>query len=111
MAARERVSPVPAFEHRFEPGFGPVTLLLLHGTGGDEHQLIDLGRQVAPEAALLSPRGKVLEDGVAARFFARRGPGNLDLDDLRRRGDELAAWIGEACAHYERDPGSVVALG
>jgi predicted esterase len=105
------VSGAGSFEHRYEPGNGAVTLLLLHGTGGDEHQLIDLGRQMAPQAALLSPRGKVLEDGVAARFFARRGAGNLDLDDLRRRGSELAAWIADACAEYGRDPGKVIALG
>jgi phospholipase/carboxylesterase len=105
------VSPVESFVHRFDPGSGPATVLLLHGTGGDEHQLIDLGRRLAPEAALLSPRGAVLEDGVAARFFARRGVGDLDLDDLRRRGGELAAWIGEACAHYGRDASRVSALG
>ena len=100
------MSGVEAFVHRFEPGSGRATLLLLHGTGGDEHQLIDLGRQLAPEAALLSPRGQVLEDGVAPRFFARRGVGDLDLDDLRRRGEELAAWVRDACVHYERDPAS-----
>jgi phospholipase/carboxylesterase len=105
------VSPAAGFQHRFEPGSGAATLLLLHGTGGDEHQLIDLGRQMAPEAALLSPRGKVLEDGVAARFFARRGAGNLDLDDLRLRGEELAAWVGESCEQYGRDAGQVIALG
>jgi phospholipase/carboxylesterase len=111
MASRDHVSPVGAFVHRYEPGAGPATLLLLHGTGGDEHQLIDLGRQVAPTAALLSPRGAVLEDGVAARFFARRGVGDLDLDDLRRRGDDLATWVGEACLEYERDAARVIALG
>lgn len=105
------MSAVEAFVHRHEPGSGGATLLLLHGTGGDEHQLIDLGRQLAPEAALLSPRGQVLEDGVAARFFARHGMGNLDLDDLRVRGAGLAAWVGAACAHYERDPSRVIALG
>ena len=99
------------FDHRSEPGSGGATLLLLHGTGGDEHQLIDLGRQLAPDAALLSPRGQVLEDGVAARFFARRGAGNLDLDDLRRRGEGLATWVGEATAHYGRDPARVIAVG
>jgi phospholipase/carboxylesterase len=111
VAARSRVSAVDAFAHRYEPGSGPATLLLLHGTGGDEHQLVDLGRRLAPEAALLSPRGQVLEGGVAPRFFARRGVGDLDLEDLRRRGDELAAWVAEACAHYGRDPGRVIALG
>ena len=100
-----------AFVHRSEPGSGRATLLLLHGTGGDEHQLIDLGHQLAPEAALLSPRGQVLENGVAARFFARRGAGDLDLDDLRRRGEGLATWVREACTHYGRDPAHVIALG
>ena len=111
MASRNDVSAAGAFVHRFEPGTGPATLLLLHGTGGDEHQLIDLGRQLAPDAALLSPRGQVLEDGVAARFFARRGVGDLDLDDLRARGEELARWVRDACAHYGRDPAHVLALG
>jgi predicted esterase len=105
------VSGVDDFVHRYEPGRGGATLLLLHGTGGDEHQLIELGHQLAPAAALLSPRGQVLEDGVAARFFARRGAGNLDLDDLRRRGEGLAAWVGEASAHYGLDPARVTALG
>jgi predicted esterase len=105
------VSDIGAFEHRFEPGSGAATLLLLHGTGGDEHQLIELARQLAPEAALLSPRGQVLEDGVALRFFARRSVGDLDLEDLRRRGDDLAGWVREACAHYGRDPARVIALG
>jgi phospholipase/carboxylesterase len=105
------VSGVDAFVHRFEPGSGPVTLLLLHGTGGDEHQLIDLARQLAPAAARLSPRGQVLEGGVAPRFFARRGVGNLDLDDLRVRGDQLARWVTDACEHYGLDAGQVIALG
>jgi predicted esterase len=105
------VSAVEAFVHAFEPGSGPDTLLLLHGTGGDERQLLGLGRRVAPRAALLSPRGQVLEDGISPRYFARRAVGDLDLDDLRARGDELAAWIGEACARYERDPGRVIAIG
>jgi phospholipase/carboxylesterase len=105
------VSAGEAFVHRYEPGSGAATLLLLHGTGGDEHQLIDLGRRLAPEAALLSPRGQVLEAGVAPRFFARRGVGNLDLDDLRRRGDELSAWIAAMCERYGRDPARVIALG
>ena len=105
------MSAVEGFVHRYVAGSGPATLLLLHGTGGDEHQLIDLGRQMAPEAALLSPRGQVLEDGIAARFFARRGVGDLDLDDLRRRGDDLAAWIGAACLAYGRDPARVIAVG
>ena len=105
------MSAVGTFVHRFEPGTGSATLLLLHGTGGDEQQLLGLGRRLAPEAALLSPRGQVLEGGVALRFFARRGIGDLDLDDLRRRGDELAAWVTAACEHYGRDAGRVIAVG
>ncbi|MDX6602466.1 MAG: phospholipase/carboxylesterase, partial [Solirubrobacterales bacterium] len=99
------MSPVDAFVHRFEPGTAAATLLLLHGTGGDEHQLIDLGHQLAPGIALLSPLGKVMEGGVAARFFARRAMGDLDLDDLRVRAEELAGWVREACAVYGRDAG------
>ncbi len=105
------MSGAQAFAHRYEQGSSATTLLLLHGTGGDEHQLIDLGHQLAPEAALLSPLGQVLEGGVAARFFARRGMGDLDLDDLRARGDGLAAWVGDACAAYGRDPARVLAVG
>src|SRR4029077_4967965 len=104
-----RVSAAEGFVHRFEPGGGAAALLLLHGTGGDENQLVGLGRQLAPEAALLSPRGQVLEDGVAPRFFARRGIGVLDLDDLRAKADDLAAWVHAACVYYERDVYRVIA--
>ena len=99
------------FQHRFEPGPSPWTLLLLHGTGGDEHDLIELGRQLAPEAALLSPRGKVLEGGVSPRFFARHGVGDLDLDDLRFRADELGDFALAAAEAHGRDPARIIALG
>ena len=90
-----------AFTHRFEPATGPgrPTLLLLHGTGGDENDLVPLGRAVAPGAALLSPRGKVLEGGMA-RFFRRLAEGVFDEADVRRRADELADFIAEARAAY-----------
>jgi phospholipase/carboxylesterase len=96
--------------HRFEPAGetpGPP-LLLLHGTGGDESDLIALGRTVAPQSALLSPRGKVLENG-APRFFRRLAEGVFDEDDLRRRAGELAAFIAEARQAYAID--APVALG
>ena len=96
--------------HRFEPAGetpGPP-LLLLHGTGGDENDLIALGRTVAPQSALLSPRGKVLENG-APRFFRRLAEGVFDEDDLRQRAGELAAFIAEARQAYSIDP--PVALG
>ena len=99
------------FEYVFVPGSGDTTLLLLHSTGGDEHQLVDLGRQLAPEANLLSPRGKVLENGVTRRFFRRHSPLELDIPDLKARTDELAQFVTAAADAYGFDPGRVVALG
>jgi phospholipase/carboxylesterase len=91
----------PAVPHAFEPGTDPARppLLLLHGTGGDEHDLLPLGRLAAPGAALLSPRGAVLENGMP-RFFRRLAEGVFDEDDLRRRTDDLAAFIRDARARY-----------
>jgi phospholipase/carboxylesterase len=91
-----------SFIHRFEKGGdgGARPLLLLHGTGGDENDLIPLGRMIAPDAPLLSPRGKVLEHGMP-RFFRRLAEGVFDEDDVRRRADELADFVAAACARYE----------
>ncbi len=99
-----------AFEHEFVPGSSSRTLLLLHGTGGDERQLLDLGRELDSAAALLSPRGQVLENGHA-RFFRRLAEGVFDLEDLRRRTDDLAEFIGAAAAHYRLAPEKIVAVG
>lgn len=90
-----------SFVHRFEPATEKSVppLLLLHGTGGDENDLIDLGRIVAPGAALLSPRGKVLEGGMP-RFFRRLAEGVFDEDDVRRRANELADFVSEAREEY-----------
>jgi phospholipase/carboxylesterase len=90
-----------SFVHRFEPGAERNTppLLLLHGTGGDENDLIGLGRMVAPDAALLSPRGRVLEGGMP-RFFRRLAEGVFDEDDVKRRANELGDFVGEARAAY-----------
>jgi predicted esterase len=98
------------FQHVYEPSTGDWTLLLLHGTGGDEHDLVGLGRQLAPSAALLSPRGKVLENGMP-RFFRRSAAGQLDIPDLLVRTDELAAFVTAAVQSYGRDPGKVAAVG
>jgi predicted esterase len=98
------------FEHVFEQGASDWTLLLLHGTGGDEHDLVGLGRRLAPEAALLSPRGKVLENGMP-RFFRRLAVGRLDVPDLLARTDELAEFVSAAAASYGLDAGRIVALG
>ena len=86
-----------SFTHRFEPASrtGAVPLLLLHGTGGDENDLLPLGRAVAPGSALLSPRGKVLEGGMP-RFFRRLAEGVFDEEDVRRRANELADFVAEA---------------
>jgi phospholipase/carboxylesterase len=96
--------------HVFQPGTDPALppVLLLHGTGGNEHDLLQLGRLVAPGAALLSPRGAVLENGMP-RFFRRLAEGVFDEEDLRRRTDELAAFVTAARARY--GIGAPVALG
>jgi predicted esterase len=100
------------FVHQFLPAQadGAPTLLLLHGTGGNEHDLLDLGRALAPQAALLSPRGQVLENGMP-RFFRRLAEGVFDLDDLRQRTHDLADFVAAAGAAYGFDPGHVIAVG
>ncbi len=89
---------------------GAVTLLLLHGTGGDERDLLGLGQELAPGAALLSPRGRVLEYGMP-RFFRRLGPGVFDEKDLIERTNELADWVPRVLAERGLDPQRVIALG
>lgn len=90
-----------SFIHRFVPASVPgrTPLLLLHGTGGDESDLLDLGRAISPGAALLSPRGKVSEGG-APRFFRRLAEGVFDEADVRRRAAELADFVAEAREEY-----------
>src|SRR5271167_3951889 len=96
------MSAVLSFAHKFEPASGssPLALLLLHGTGGDEADLLPLGRAIAPGAALLAPRGKVLENGMP-RFFRRLREGVFDEDDVRRRALELGDFVAEARRAYE----------
>lgn len=97
--------------HRFVPGDGDGrALLLLHGTGGSEDDLIPLGQQLSPGAALLSPRGAVLEHGMP-RFFRRLAEGVFDLDDLVARTHELADFVAAASAAYHLTPGKLIALG
>jgi phospholipase/carboxylesterase len=99
-----------SFIHRFEPARdrSAPPLLLLHGTGGDESDLLELGRMVSPGSALLSPRGKVLEHGMP-RFFRRLSEGVFDEDDVRRRAEELADFVEAARACYGMD--KPIALG
>jgi len=100
------------YVHRFVPSPGqnpaPRTLLLLHGTGGDENDLLPLGPMLDPEAARLSPRGDVLEHGMP-RFFRRVREGVFDEDDLRLRAKALADFVGEARETYHL--GRVTAVG
>jgi predicted esterase len=100
------------FVHRFIPAAepdNPVTLLLLHGTGGNEEDLLPLGQALLPGAAILSPRGKVLEHGMP-RFFRRFAEGVFDVEDLKFRTHELAQFI-EAAAQVYQFGGTIVAAG
>ncbi len=102
-----------SFIHRFiapEP-FGPkLTLLLLHGTGGDEEDLIPLGRELVPGAALLSPRGRILEHGMP-RFFRRLAAGVFDLEDLKLQTEELVRFVAGALKKYGLEGRPIVAVG
>lgn len=100
------------YEHVWEPAAEPdaPTVLLLHGTGADEHDLLPLGRALAPGAALLSPRGTVDENGMN-RWFRRLREGVFDVEDLVERTGELAVWIGEATRAYGLDPERIVVSG
>ena len=102
--------PQPDFIHEFVPGSSSRTLLLLHGTGGNQRDLIPLGRELDPNAALLSPRGKVLENGMP-RFFRRLAEGVFDLEDLKYRTNELADFVTAAGEHYGFTSDNVVAVG
>ena len=98
------------FEHVYRPAQPHApTLLLLHGTGGDEHDMIPLGG-LMPGANLLSPRGNVLEHGMP-RFFRRLAEGVFDIEDLKVRAAELAGFVTASAAHYGFDPARVVAMG
>ncbi len=98
--------------HRFRPAAPGVrdTLLVLHGTGGNEDDLVGIAQTVAPGAAVISPRGKVLEGG-APRFFRRLAEGVFDPAEVHARGEELAGFIHAAALRYERDADRIFALG
>src|SRR5689334_15480729 len=100
----------PDIIHDFVPGSSSRTLLLLHGTGGNERDLIPLGRELDPDAALLSPRGKILENGMP-RFFRRLAEGVFDLEDLKYRTNELADFVTAAAQHYGFALDNLVAVG
>ena len=89
------------FTHRFVAGQDPARtpLVLLHGSGGDEHDLVPLAERIAPGHALLSPRGMVNEQGIT-RFFRRTPDGAWDVDDFKHRSEELAGFLDRARAAY-----------
>src|ERR671910_2452156 len=104
------------FTHRYIPPLdrnekAELTLLLLHGTGGNEDDLLPLGRELDPNAGLLSPRGKILEGGRIPRFFRRLAEGVFDIEDLKFRTLELAGFVEKASSLYEFDARRVIAVG
>ena len=88
-----------------------TTFLLLHGTGGNEEDLIPLAYELDKRVAILSPRGKVLENGITPRFFRRLAEGVFDLEDLKFRTNELADFVNDASKAYDFDLQHIIALG
>ena len=106
------LSQLEGYDYRFEQGTdrsGPV-LLLLHGTGGNEHDLIPVGRLVAPAADIVSPRGNVSENG-ALRFFRRLAEGVFDMEDLALRTGQLLQFLSSAAKRHGFTTDRVIALG
>lgn len=101
-----------SYHHLFQPGTDSSAppLLLLHGTGGNEHDLVPLARRLSPGSLLLSPRGDVSERG-ALRFFARLAEGVFDPAEVTRRTRALADFIAAASGHYGFDPARLIAVG
>ena len=97
-------------QHVFKQGTNEKTFVLLHGTGGTEHDLLGLAKEIDANANVLSVRGNVLENGMP-RFFRRIADGVFDMEDLRFRTQELYDFIGEAATTYNFDRQQVIAIG
>jgi len=98
-------------KHIFKQGSSEKpTLLLLHGTGGTENDLLPLAEMIDPEASVLSVRGNVSENGMP-RFFKRLSEGVFDLEDLAFRTKELSDFLDNASQEHGFDRSNVVALG
>jgi phospholipase/carboxylesterase len=104
------MSGIDDFIHKFVPGTSGRTLVLLHGTGGTESDLLGLGRALDPDAALFSLRGKVLENGMP-RFFRRLAEGVFDEEDLIFRVHELADFVHLAAEYYVFAQNKAIAVG
>lgn len=106
------LSQLAGYEYRFEPGIQPTgpLLLLLHGTGGSENDLVPFARMVAPDADILTVRGNVSENG-AARYFRRIAEGVFDLEDLRIRTEQLGGFLNAAGKRHAFAMKRVVAIG
>ncbi|MGH9952109.1 MAG: alpha/beta hydrolase [Nitrososphaeraceae archaeon] len=102
--------------HKFIPSEGTkdknsLTLLLLHGTGGDETDLIPIARMLEiTNASILSPRGKVIENGMP-RYFRRLAEGIFDIEDLKFRTNELADFVQSASKTYALDLNRIIVIG
>ncbi|MCY7326263.1 MAG: alpha/beta hydrolase [Microbacteriaceae bacterium] len=104
-------APAPAWPHLYREGSpGSPVLLMLHGTGGNEHDFAALAKSLDPSAAVLAPRGPVQERGML-RWFHRFAEGQFDVDDVVRRSGELAAFIAEARAAYGLGDRRLIAIG
>jgi phospholipase/carboxylesterase len=99
------------FQHFYQPATAvSYHLLLLHGTGGDEQDLVPLAEAIFPGAGIISPRGQVIENG-APRFFRRFAEGVLDVEDWRERSEALADFVASTCAEHEISPKTLLAVG
>lgn len=101
-----------SFRYLYQPpaGAASYSLLLLHGTGGDEHDMVPLAEAILPGAGFISPRGQVIENG-APRFFRRFAEGVLDVKDWRERSEALADFVASICAEHEISPKTLLAVG
>jgi predicted esterase len=97
-------------DKEYDEGNKKLTLVLLHGTGGNEEDLIFLGKKIEPNASILSPRGKVLENNMP-RFFRRLSEGVFDIEDLHIRSHELADFIQKCSFHYKFNLEKTIAIG